>query len=170
MCSPNNGLLLLAIGRLVLAALAIQKNTREVADHFKLATERQEAQSKPRSSSEQERPSLRRFKKTPAHWGGPGLGLSWRWLPHQQQRSQPLHSISSHRFNPSGAWLLTEMGMTNGLQQRFPLSQSLLLIPLTLEGYAGALSSRLASSAIVLRRQSRRGDGWTVMSRPKKFP
>jgi hypothetical protein len=31
-------LLLLAMGRLVLAALAIQKNTREVADHFKMAT------------------------------------------------------------------------------------------------------------------------------------
>jgi hypothetical protein len=31
--------------RLVLAALAIQKNTREVADHFKWLRERQEAQS-----------------------------------------------------------------------------------------------------------------------------
>lgn len=38
-------LLLLAMGRLVLAALAIQKNTREVADHFKWLRERQEAQS-----------------------------------------------------------------------------------------------------------------------------
>ena len=37
--------LLLAMGRLVLAALAIQKNTREVADHFKWLRERQEAQS-----------------------------------------------------------------------------------------------------------------------------
>jgi len=34
-------LLLLAMGRLVLAALAIQKNTREVADHFKWIRERQ---------------------------------------------------------------------------------------------------------------------------------
>jgi hypothetical protein len=33
------------MGRLVLAALAIQKNTREVADHFKWLRERQEAQS-----------------------------------------------------------------------------------------------------------------------------
>jgi CHASE3 domain sensor protein len=38
-------LLLLAMGRLVFAALAIQKNTREVADHFKWLRERQEAQS-----------------------------------------------------------------------------------------------------------------------------
>jgi hypothetical protein len=38
-------LLLVAMGRLVLAALAIQKNTREVADHFKWLRERQEAQS-----------------------------------------------------------------------------------------------------------------------------
>jgi hypothetical protein len=38
-------LLLLAMGRLVLAALAIQKNTREVADHLKWLRERQEAQS-----------------------------------------------------------------------------------------------------------------------------
>ena len=38
-------LLLLAMGRLVLAALAIQKNTREVADHFEWLRERQEAQS-----------------------------------------------------------------------------------------------------------------------------
>jgi CHASE3 domain sensor protein len=38
-------LLLLAMGRLVLAALAIRKNTREVADHFKWLRERQEAQS-----------------------------------------------------------------------------------------------------------------------------
>jgi CHASE3 domain sensor protein len=38
-------LLLLAMGRLVLAALAIQKNTREVADQFKWLRERQEAQS-----------------------------------------------------------------------------------------------------------------------------
>ena len=38
-------LLLLAMGRSVLAAFAIQKNTREVADHFKWLRERQEAQS-----------------------------------------------------------------------------------------------------------------------------
>jgi hypothetical protein len=38
-------LLLLAMGRLVVAALAIQKNTREVADHFIWLRERQEAQS-----------------------------------------------------------------------------------------------------------------------------
>jgi hypothetical protein len=38
-------LLLVAMGRLVLAALAIQKNTREVDDHFKWLRERQEAQS-----------------------------------------------------------------------------------------------------------------------------
>jgi hypothetical protein len=37
-------LLLVGMGRLVLAALAIQKNTREVADYFQLLRERQEAQ------------------------------------------------------------------------------------------------------------------------------
>jgi hypothetical protein len=47
------------MGRLVLAALAIQKNTREVADHFKWLRERQEAKVKPRSD-ERERLSLRR--------------------------------------------------------------------------------------------------------------
>ena len=44
-------LLLLAMGRLVLAALAIQKNTREVADHFKWLRERQEAQSQSRQAT-----------------------------------------------------------------------------------------------------------------------
>ena len=39
----------------------------------------------------------------------------------------------AHQFNPLRAWLLT-MGMTDGLQQSFPLSQSLLLIPLALGG------------------------------------
>jgi hypothetical protein len=43
-------LLLLAMGRLVLAALAIQKNTGEVADHFKWLRERQEAQSQETAS------------------------------------------------------------------------------------------------------------------------
>lgn len=38
-------LLLVGIGRLVLAALAIQKNTREVADYFQWLRERQDAQS-----------------------------------------------------------------------------------------------------------------------------
>jgi hypothetical protein len=38
-------LLLVGIGRLVVAALAIQKNTREVADYFRWLRERQETQS-----------------------------------------------------------------------------------------------------------------------------
>ena len=38
-------LLLVGIGRLVVAALAIQKNTREVADYFRWIRERQDAQS-----------------------------------------------------------------------------------------------------------------------------
>jgi hypothetical protein len=37
-------LLLVGIGRMVLATLAIQKNTREVADYFKWLRERQELQ------------------------------------------------------------------------------------------------------------------------------
>ena len=39
---------------------------------------------------------------------------------------------------PLDARLLTAMGMTHDLQQSFPLSQSLLLIPLALEGHMGA--------------------------------
>jgi hypothetical protein len=39
-------LLLLGISRLVVAALAIQKNTREVADYFEWLRERQEAQNR----------------------------------------------------------------------------------------------------------------------------
>ena len=38
-------LLLVGIGRLVVAALAIQSNTREVADYFRWIRERQDAQS-----------------------------------------------------------------------------------------------------------------------------
>ena len=56
--------------------------------------------------------------------------------------------LLAHQFNPLGAWLLTEMGMTDGLQQSFPLSQSLLLIPLALEGHAGARPQRYAKIAI----------------------
>ncbi len=41
-------LLLLGIGRLVVAALAIQKNTREVADYFQWLRERQDAQRIPK--------------------------------------------------------------------------------------------------------------------------
>jgi hypothetical protein len=41
-------LLLLGIGRLVVAALAIQKNTREVADYFQWLRERQAAQRIPK--------------------------------------------------------------------------------------------------------------------------
>jgi hypothetical protein len=37
-------LLLVGIGRMVFATLAIQKNTREVADYFNWLRERQEAQ------------------------------------------------------------------------------------------------------------------------------
>ena len=39
---------------------------------------------------------------------------------------------------PLDASLLTALGMTHDLQQTFPLSQSLLLIPLALERHAGA--------------------------------
>ena len=39
---------------------------------------------------------------------------------------------------PLDARLLTAMGMTHDLQQSFPLSQSLLLIPLALESHTGA--------------------------------
>jgi hypothetical protein len=38
--------LALGIGRLVLAALAIQKNTREAADYFRWLRDRQEARSR----------------------------------------------------------------------------------------------------------------------------
>jgi hypothetical protein len=40
------------------------------------------------------------------------------------------------------------MGMTDDLQQSFPFSQSLFLIPLTLEGYAGARPHRCTKVAI----------------------
>ena len=46
-------LLLVGIGRMVLATLAIQKNTREVADYFNWLRERQELQ------AAQQRPIMR---------------------------------------------------------------------------------------------------------------
>ena len=65
-------------------------------------------------------------------------------------RPTPFHYLLRFAFNPRntlpaaspgttlGAWLLTEMGMTDGLQQSFPFGQSRLLIPLTREGHTGA--------------------------------
>jgi hypothetical protein len=46
-----------------------------------------------------------------------------------------VRSDLAHQFN---LLLLTEIRMTDSLQQSFPLSQSLLLIPLALEGRTGA--------------------------------
>ena len=57
------------MGRLVLAALAIQKNTREVADHFKWLRERQEAQSQ----------AARRAGTTKAWTVGPARSVKNAW-------------------------------------------------------------------------------------------
>ena len=53
----------------------------------------------------------------------------------------------AHQVNPLSAWWPTGMG-THGLQQSFPLSQSLLLIPLTFEGHTGAGPQGYAKVAI----------------------
>ena len=61
-----------------------------------------------------------------------------------------------------GAWWLTEMGMTHGLQQGFPLSQSLLLIPLALEGHAGAGPHGCTKVAIAGERENASRQRFTV--------
>ena len=50
---------------------------------------------------------------------------------------------------PVDARLLTAMGKTHDLQQSFPLSQGLLLIPLALEGHTGARPHGCRKVAIV---------------------
>jgi hypothetical protein len=54
----------------------------------------------------------------------------------------------AQKLNPLGAWLLTEVRMTDGLQQSFPLSQSPLFIPLALEGHTCAGAQGCAKGAI----------------------
>ena len=56
--------------------------------------------------------------------------------------------IVSRATSSRGAWLLSEMGMTDGLQQSFPLSQSPLFMPLALEGHTGARAQSFAKVAI----------------------
>jgi hypothetical protein len=72
---------------------------------------------------------------------------------------------TQHQFYPLRACLLTEMGMTDGLQQSFPLSHSLLLIPLTFEGYTGARSKGCRKVAIAGERENALCQRFTVTRR-----
>ena len=81
---------------------------------------------------------------TPSHGR---LPLSPKSLRHRSRQSRGRYCVSSDELR-WGAWLLTEMEMTDGLQQSFPLGQSLLLIPLALEGHTGAHPQGFAKVAI----------------------
>ena len=72
------------------------------------------------------------------------------------------------RARPLGACLLTETLMTDCLEQSFPLSQSLLLIPLALEGHTGARPQGFAKVAIAGERENALRQRFTVTGRDRK--